>query len=62
MSDWRRTIAITLDLADIAEVWRHGSVSSSWLLDLTARALADDARNSNYHGDSFEDSAKAAGL
>jgi 6-phosphogluconate dehydrogenase len=30
------------DLAAIAEVWRHGSVISSWLLDLTARALAED--------------------
>ena len=28
-----------LNLADIAEVWRRGSVVSSWLLDLTARAL-----------------------
>ncbi|WP_250476590.1 phosphogluconate dehydrogenase (NAD(+)-dependent, decarboxylating) [Caballeronia sp. INML1] len=32
----------TLDLADIAEVWRRGSVVSSWLLDLTAGALASD--------------------
>jgi len=33
-----------LNLADIAEVWRRGSVISSWLLDLTASALtADDA-------------------
>ncbi len=31
-----------LDLAEIAEVWRHGSVITSWLLDLTAAALADD--------------------
>jgi 6-phosphogluconate dehydrogenase len=31
-----------LDLADIAEVWRRGSVVSSWLLDLTAAALASD--------------------
>ena len=30
-----------LDLGAIAEVWRHGSVVRSWLLDLTARALAD---------------------
>lgn len=30
------------DLADIAEVWRHGSVVGSWLLDLTAMALAED--------------------
>ena len=32
-----------LDLAQVAEVWRHGSVVRSWLLDLIARALEDDA-------------------
>src|SRR6202012_935930 len=32
----------SLDLADVAEVWRRGSVVSSWLLDLTAGALAQD--------------------
>jgi 6-phosphogluconate dehydrogenase len=31
-----------LDIADIAEVWRRGSVITSWLLDLTASALAQD--------------------
>jgi 6-phosphogluconate dehydrogenase len=31
-----------LDLADVAEVWRRGSVVSSWLLDLSAIALAED--------------------
>lgn len=31
-----------LDLAEIAEAWRHGSVVRSWLLDLAARALADE--------------------
>src|SRR4030088_1418913 len=31
-----------LNLADIAELWRHGSVVSSWLLDLTAMALTED--------------------
>ncbi|HTP41001.1 MAG TPA: decarboxylating 6-phosphogluconate dehydrogenase [Nitrospiria bacterium] len=31
-----------LDLPEIAELWRRGSVISSWLLDLTARALLDD--------------------
>ncbi|MGQ0537797.1 MAG: phosphogluconate dehydrogenase (NAD(+)-dependent, decarboxylating) [Gemmatimonadaceae bacterium] len=39
----RKKSALTLDLAQIAELWRHGSVVRSWLLDLTARALADDA-------------------
>ncbi|CBE67563.1 MAG: decarboxylating 6-phosphogluconate dehydrogenase [Candidatus Methylomirabilis oxygeniifera] len=39
-----------LNTADIAEVWRHGSVVSSWLLDLTATALAEDPTLSNYTG------------
>ena len=41
----------TLDLADIAEVWRRGSVISSWLLDLTASALAASPQLSEYRGD-----------
>ncbi|PYS40455.1 MAG: decarboxylating 6-phosphogluconate dehydrogenase [Acidobacteria bacterium] len=36
-----------LDLAGIADLWRHGSVVRSWLLDLTAEALAEDARLEN---------------
>jgi 6-phosphogluconate dehydrogenase len=32
-----------LDVHEIAEIWRYGSVVRSWLLDLAARALADDA-------------------
>jgi 6-phosphogluconate dehydrogenase len=39
-----------LDLAEIAEVWRHGSVISSWLLDLTAAALAENGTLSSYSG------------
>jgi 6-phosphogluconate dehydrogenase len=39
-----------LDLADISEVWRRGSVVSSWLLDLTAIALAQDQALSKYSG------------
>ena len=39
-----------LDLADIAEVWRRGSVISSWLLDLTAQALAVDPHLSMFEG------------
>ena len=39
-----------LNLPQIAEVWRHGSVISSWLLDLTAQALRDDAELSEYAG------------
>ena len=33
-----------LDLAQVAELWRHGSVVRSWLLDLTAEALKDDQK------------------
>jgi 6-phosphogluconate dehydrogenase len=38
------------DLAEIAEVWRHGSVISSWLLDLTAKALAEAPDLANFSG------------
>lgn len=38
------------DLADIAEVWRRGSVIPSWLLDLTATALADSPQLAEYSG------------
>jgi 6-phosphogluconate dehydrogenase len=39
-----------LELPDIAEVWRRGSVISSWLLDLTAIALAKDAKLAEFTG------------
>ena len=39
-----------LNLPDIAEVWRRGSVISSWLLDLTAAALVGDANLSKFAG------------
>ena len=39
-----------LDLADIAEVWRRGSVIASWLLDLTATALIKDPALSGFAG------------
>ena len=39
-----------LNLADITEVWRRGSVVSSWLLDLTAQALAEHPTLSSYTG------------
>ncbi len=38
------------DLAQIAELWRHGSVIRSWLLDLTARALAEDPNLDGFQG------------
>jgi len=40
----------TLNLADIAEVWRRGSVVASWLLDLTAAALAQDPQLEKFSG------------
>jgi 6-phosphogluconate dehydrogenase len=39
-----------LDLTDVAELWRRGSVIGSWLLDLTAMALAQDPKLSGYSG------------
>jgi 6-phosphogluconate dehydrogenase len=39
-----------LNLADVSEVWRRGSVISSWLLDLTASALAGDAQLTKFSG------------
>jgi 6-phosphogluconate dehydrogenase len=43
-------IRYDLDLADVAELWRRGSVVGSWLLDLTAIALADDPEFEGYSG------------
>jgi len=39
-----------LDVAEIAEVWRRGSVVGSWLLDLTAMALIENPDLTNYTG------------
>jgi 6-phosphogluconate dehydrogenase len=39
-----------LNLADVAEVWRRGSVISSWLLDLTAQALGQDQKLGQFSG------------
>jgi len=39
-----------LNLRDVAEVWRRGSVIASWLLDLTATALTQDPELSNFAG------------
>jgi 6-phosphogluconate dehydrogenase len=39
-----------LNLADISEVWRRGSVIASWLLDLTATALAEDQNLGKFSG------------
>ena len=39
-----------LNLADVAEVWRRGSVVASWLLDLTAMSLAEDPNLDAFSG------------
>jgi 6-phosphogluconate dehydrogenase len=43
-------IQYDLDLAEISELWRRGSVVSSWLLDLSAIALAEDPALDSYTG------------
>ena len=43
-------LRLDLDLPDIAEVWRRGSVVTSWLLDLSAQALADEPDLGSYSG------------
>jgi 6-phosphogluconate dehydrogenase len=44
-------LAYDFDLAAIAELWRHGSVVRSWLLDLAATALGRDARLDGFLGE-----------
>jgi 6-phosphogluconate dehydrogenase len=46
-----------LNVSDIAELWRRGSVVGSWLLDLTAMALVENPTLSEYSG-SVEDSGE----
>jgi len=43
-------LRLAIDVADVAEVWRRGSVITSWLLDLSAAALADDPQLAGYTG------------
>jgi 6-phosphogluconate dehydrogenase len=43
-------LRLEIDVADVAEVWRRGSVITSWLLDLTAAALAEDSALAGYSG------------
>ena len=40
----------SLDIPDVAEVWRRGSVVTSWLLDLTSSALAQEEKLDSYSG------------
>ncbi len=49
-----------LDIADIAEVWRRGSVVASWLLDLTAATLVDEVDFAEFSG-RVSDSGEVAG-
>jgi 6-phosphogluconate dehydrogenase len=49
-SDLAEGYRYDLDLADVAEVWRRGSVVSSWLLDLAALALAESPQLVEYTG------------
>jgi 6-phosphogluconate dehydrogenase len=46
-----------IPVADVAEVWRRGSVLSSWLVDLTAKALVDDPKLDKFEG-SVQDSGE----
>ena len=41
---------LKLEVSDIAEVWRRGSVLSSWLIDLTAKALVEDPKLTKFSG------------
>jgi 6-phosphogluconate dehydrogenase len=48
---------LSLPISDIAEVWRRGSVLSSWLVDLTAKALVEDPALAKFTG-SVQDSGE----
>ncbi len=50
-------IRYQLPVADIAEVWRRGSVLSSWLIDLTAKAMVEDPELKKFTG-SVQDSGE----
>jgi len=47
---WDGTSVSLSDTAEVAEVWRRGSVVASWLLDLTAASLFEDPDLSGYSG------------
>ena len=49
-TNFQKNIRYDLNLPDIAEVWRRGSVISSWLLDLTAMALVENPTLAEYSG------------
>jgi len=56
-TDLPETERFNLNVSDIVELWRRGSVVGSWLLDLTAMALVENPDLSNFSG-SVEDSGE----
>jgi 6-phosphogluconate dehydrogenase len=50
VADAKRNYGYDLDLPEVTEVWRRGSVVASWLLDLTAAALVESPELEEFHG------------
>jgi len=50
VADAKRNYAYDLDIPDVTEVWRRGSVVASWLLDLTAAALVESPELEEFRG------------
>jgi 6-phosphogluconate dehydrogenase len=50
VADAKRNYGYDLDLPEVTEVWRRGSVVASWLLDLTAAALVESPELEELHG------------
>jgi 6-phosphogluconate dehydrogenase len=50
VADAKRNYGYDLDIPEVTEVWRRGSVVASWLLDLTAAALVESPELDEYHG------------
>jgi 6-phosphogluconate dehydrogenase len=50
VADAKRNYAYDLDIPEVTEVWRRGSVVASWLLDLTAAALVESPELEEFHG------------
>src|SRR5439155_24713547 len=46
----KQSPSLDASMADVAELWRRGSVVGSWLLDLTAAALAEDPELARFEG------------
>jgi 6-phosphogluconate dehydrogenase len=44
------TLRFDIDVSEVAQLWRRGSVVGSWLLDLTAHALQEDADLTGFSG------------